>query len=69
MVGRIRHRQRVRPLSLQAFLGPDLLPGSGLPTNHERAQVQLQFTINPPYGECSIHLSASGYTRLWFQLI
>jgi hypothetical protein len=47
MIGYVRHRQCIRLIPFQPLFRLDLLPDSGLPANHERAQVQLQFAVNP----------------------
>ena len=47
-----RHRQRIWFVPLRPLAGFDLLPGNGLPANHERAQVQLQLAVDAPYGDC-----------------
>ena len=46
-VGRLRHGQSIRFVPLQPLAGFDLLPGNGLHANHERAQVQFQFAVDP----------------------
>ena len=44
------HRQRIGFAPLQPLAGFDLLPGNGLPSNDERAQIQLKLgldAVNP----------------------
>ena len=48
----LRHHQGIRFVALQPLARLDLLPGNGLPSNRERAQVQLQLAGDPPYGDC-----------------
>lgn len=42
----LRHRQGIRFVPFQSLFQLDLLPGSGLLANHERAQVQFQFAVD-----------------------
>ncbi len=51
-VGRIRHHQCIWFVSFQPLAGFDLLPVSGLPSNHERAQIQLKLAMDAPDGDC-----------------
>ncbi len=61
MIGCVRHRQCVRLIPFQPLFGLDLLPGSGLLANHERAQVQRQFAINPVNALMSLSCIAAQY--------
>ena len=45
-IWRVGHGQGIGFIPLQPLAWLDLLPGNGLPANHERAQVQLQLAVD-----------------------